>query len=90
MRGLSIVEESGKDKNMVQELLVFKEKLDVIIDESFHKNDKFILAMKVRCFSLSSLVGIYLIKDSRLTIKTPERLYWAYNVVGVPLLLVSN
>ena len=50
MRGLSIVEESGKDKNMVQELLLFKEKLDVIINESFHKNDKFILAMKVRCF----------------------------------------
>ena len=39
---------------MVQELLDFKEKLDVLIEESFIKNEKFVITMKVikNCFYL--------------------------------------
>lgn len=35
-----------KDKTMVQELLDFKDKIDFIIETSFLKNEKFIVAMK--------------------------------------------
>lgn len=35
-----------KDKTMVQELLNFKDKIDFIIETSFLKNEKFIVAMK--------------------------------------------
>jgi len=45
-RGLSIVEDTEKDKNMVQELLDFKEKLDDVITEAFNKNEKFVFSMK--------------------------------------------
>lgn len=36
-----------KDKTMVQELLDFKDQLDGIIEQSFLKSDKFVVAMKV-------------------------------------------
>ena len=39
---------------MVQELLDFKNKLDLVIEEAFNKNEKFIIAMKVKHFFLSS------------------------------------
>lgn len=46
LRGLTIVEDSEKDKTMVQELLDFKSKLDEVIEDAFNKNEKFIIAMK--------------------------------------------
>lgn len=44
--GSSIVTNPIKDKTMVQELLDFKDKIDFIIETSFLKNEKFIVAMK--------------------------------------------
>ncbi|KAG8509357.1 Cullin-4B, partial [Galemys pyrenaicus] len=44
--GSSIVDNSEKEKTMVQELLDFKDKIDFIIEASFMKNEKFIIAMK--------------------------------------------
>lgn len=46
LRGLTIVEDTEKDKTMVQELLDFKNRLDQVIDEAFNKNEKFVIAMK--------------------------------------------
>ncbi|XP_064339505.1 cullin-4B-like [Camelus dromedarius] len=43
--GSSIVTNPIKDKTMVQELLDFKDKIDFIIETSFLKNEKFIVAM---------------------------------------------
>ena len=63
LRGLTIVEDTEKDKTMVQELLDFKNRLDSVIDEAFNKNEKFVIAMKVLlalfrhdCGSWNSLV----------------------------------
>ncbi|XP_058570996.1 cullin-4B-like isoform X2 [Neofelis nebulosa] len=44
--GSSIVINPTKDKTMVQELLDFKDKIDFIIEASFLKNEKIIVAMK--------------------------------------------
>ncbi|XP_035581771.1 cullin-4B-like isoform X2 [Zalophus californianus] len=44
--GNSIVINPVKDKTMVQELLDFKDKIDFIIETSFLKHEKFIVAMK--------------------------------------------
>ncbi|XP_049729460.1 cullin-4B-like [Elephas maximus indicus] len=44
--GSTIVINPEKDKTMVQELLDFKDKIDFIIDTSFLKNEKFIVAME--------------------------------------------
>ncbi|XP_018417756.1 PREDICTED: cullin-4A [Nanorana parkeri] len=44
--GSSIVVNPEKDKDMVQELLDFKDKVDQIIDVCFQKNDKFVSVMK--------------------------------------------
>ncbi|XP_054553730.1 cullin-4B-like [Talpa occidentalis] len=44
--GSSIVDNPDKEKTMVQELLDFKDKIDFIIEASFMKNEKFIVAMK--------------------------------------------
>ncbi len=45
-RGTEIVINPEKDKTMVQELLEFKEKLDVIMVSCFGGNEQFIVAMK--------------------------------------------
>jgi cullin-4 len=45
-RGSVIVVNPEKDKTMVQELLDFKEKLDVIMATSFTGNDQYIVCMK--------------------------------------------
>lgn len=46
-KGKIIVSVSGdKDKNMVQELLDFKDKMDTIVAECFAKNEKFINSLK--------------------------------------------
>lgn len=47
-QGLSIVLNPEKDRTMVQELLDFKDQLDGIIEQSFMKSEKFVVAMKVR------------------------------------------
>ncbi|XP_061430926.1 cullin-4A-like isoform X1 [Lethenteron reissneri] len=44
--GTTIVVNPEKDKTMVQELLDFKEKVDVIVEVCFQRSDKFINAMK--------------------------------------------
>ncbi|XP_022348158.1 cullin-4B-like [Enhydra lutris kenyoni] len=44
--GNGIMTNPVKDKTMVQELLDFKDKIDFIIETSFLKNEKFIVAMK--------------------------------------------
>lgn len=44
--GNSVVTNPVKDKTMVQELLDFRDKIDFIIEASFLKNEKFIVAMK--------------------------------------------
>uniref|UniRef100_A0A8C5N0P6 Cullin family profile domain-containing protein n=1 Tax=Leptobrachium leishanense TaxID=445787 RepID=A0A8C5N0P6_9ANUR len=44
--GSSIVVNPKKDKDMVQELLDFKDKVDHIIDVCFQKNEKFVNTMK--------------------------------------------
>ncbi|XP_073419646.1 cullin-4A [Dendrobates tinctorius] len=44
--GSSIVVNPEKDKDMVQELLDFKDKVDHIIDVCFQKNEKFVNVMK--------------------------------------------
>ncbi|XP_071069526.1 cullin-4B-like [Dasypus novemcinctus] len=44
--GSTIVTNPEKDNTMIQELLDFKDKIDFIIDTSFLKNEKFIVAMK--------------------------------------------
>eukprot|EP00741_Cyanophora_paradoxa_P010023 tig00000157_g9709.t1 len=44
--GLKMVEDEQKDKQMVQDLLDFKAKLDGIWDESFDRNDTFMNALK--------------------------------------------
>ncbi|XP_065681125.1 cullin-4A isoform X1 [Hydra vulgaris] len=46
VKGLTIINDTERDKYMVQELLEFKEKLDMLIEESFNKNEKFIITMK--------------------------------------------
>ncbi len=45
-RGAVIVVNPEKDKTMVQELLDFKDKLDVIMEECFMGNEQFIVSMK--------------------------------------------
>ena len=45
-RGRVIVVNPEKDKTMVQELLDFKDKLDLIMTECFKSNSNFIVAMK--------------------------------------------
>ncbi|XP_023338669.1 cullin-4B [Eurytemora carolleeae] len=45
-RGKIIVINPEKDKTMVQELLDFKEKLDLIVEKCFRKNDKFVTSLK--------------------------------------------
>lgn len=45
-RGRVIVVNPEKDKTMVQELLDFKEKLDIIMQECFSGNEAFIVSMK--------------------------------------------
>ncbi len=45
-RGRVIVVNPEKDKTMVQELLDFKEKLDLVMVECFSSNDQFIVSMK--------------------------------------------
>lgn len=45
-RGGVIVINPEKDKTMVQELLDFKEKLDIIMAECFMRNEQFIVSMK--------------------------------------------
>lgn len=44
--GTTIVVNPEKDKDMVQELLDFKDKVDLIIEVCFQKNEKFINSMK--------------------------------------------
>ena len=46
-KGLSIVQDVEKDKSMVQELLDFKGKLDLLITDAFNNNDKFLTLLKV-------------------------------------------
>lgn len=46
-QGMSIVLNPEKDKTMVQELLDFKDQLDGIIDQSFLRSERFVVAMKV-------------------------------------------
>ncbi len=45
-RGRVIVVNPEKDKTMVQELLDFKDKLDLVIVDCFNSNDHFIISMK--------------------------------------------
>jgi len=45
-RGKVIVINPEKDKTMVQELLDFKEKLDIIMEKCFRSNEKYITALK--------------------------------------------
>ena len=45
-RGLSLIEDTDKDKSMVQELLDFKNKLDNIIKVAYGNNNKFVNAMR--------------------------------------------
>ena len=46
-RGKVIVINPEKDKTMVQELLDFKEKLDMILLQCFKNNEKFVTSLKV-------------------------------------------
>jgi cullin-4 len=48
-QGMSIVLNPEKDRTMVQELLDFKDQLDGIINQSFLRSERFIVAMKVIC-----------------------------------------
>merc|ERR1712110_440174 len=50
-RGRLIVVNPEKDKTMVQELLDFKEKLDLIMQDCFKSNEQFIVSMKESCES---------------------------------------
>ena len=50
-RGRLIVVNPDKDKTMVQELLDFKEKLDLIMQDCFKSNEQFIVSMKESCES---------------------------------------
>ena len=50
-RGRLIVVNPEKDKTMVQELLDFKEKLDLIMKDCFKSNEQFIVSMKESCES---------------------------------------
>ena len=54
-----IVVNPEKDKTMVQELLDFKDKLDLIMTECFKSNSNFIVAMKasIENYSAGSEVG---------------------------------
>ena len=47
-RGKVIVINPEKDKTMVQELLDFKEKLDMILMQCFKNNEKFVTSLKVK------------------------------------------
>lgn len=44
--GTAIVNDPERDKNMVQDLLDFKSKLDFILEESFHRNEACTYALK--------------------------------------------
>ncbi|XP_037953327.1 cullin-4A [Teleopsis dalmanni] len=45
-KGRTIVIDPEKDKNMVQDLLDFKDKLDIIVNKCFDHNDKFINSLR--------------------------------------------
>lgn len=45
-KGRTIVIDPEKDKNMVQDLLDFKDKLDNIVHSCFDHNDKFINSLR--------------------------------------------
>lgn len=45
-RGRVIVTNPEKDKTMVQELLDFKDQMDVVVRECFQRNEKFIISLK--------------------------------------------
>lgn len=45
-RGKVIVTNPEKDKTMVQELLDFKDQMDLVVNQCFNKNDKFINSLK--------------------------------------------
>ena len=45
--GLAMVLDVEREKTMVQELMDFKEKLDIIIVDSFQKNERFQRALQV-------------------------------------------
>eukprot|EP01112_Ceratiomyxa_fruticulosa_P022104 TRINITY_DN8006_c0_g2_i1.p1 TRINITY_DN8006_c0_g2~~TRINITY_DN8006_c0_g2_i1.p1 ORF type:complete len:753 (-),score=129.64 TRINITY_DN8006_c0_g2_i1:148-2406(-) len=44
--GTSIVSDTEKDPNMVQDLLEFKSKLDIVMEQSFNKNESFSNTLK--------------------------------------------
>jgi len=50
-RGRVLVVNPEKDKTMVQELLDFKDKLDLIVGDCFKSNEQFIVSMKESCES---------------------------------------
>ena len=57
-RGRVIVVNPEKDKTMVQELLDFKDKLDLIMTECFKSNSNFIVAMKASIEKYSRGFGV--------------------------------
>lgn len=44
-----------RDKTMVADLLSFKEKMDITVDESFRRGEKFVNSLKV-CLRFSLIV----------------------------------
>ena len=65
-RGRVIVVNPEKDKTMVQELLDFKDKLDLIMTNCFNSNSPFIVAMKVCTFcstgsTVDTKIGIFVV-----------------------------
>jgi len=45
-RGEALIQDTEKDKTMVEELLNYKDKMDLILSESFSRNDDFVYALK--------------------------------------------
>ena len=78
-RGRVIVVNPEKDKSMVQELLDFKDKLDLIMSECFESNSQFIIAMKE---SFESFINIRQNKPAELIAKFVDSKLRAGNKVA--------
>ena len=78
-RGRVIVVNPEKDKSMVQELLDFKDKLDLILSDCFESNGGFIVAMKE---SFESFINIRQNKPAELIAKFVDSKLRAGNKVA--------
>ena len=83
-RGRVIVVNPEKDKTMVQELLDFKDKLDLIMTECFKSNSNFIVAMKasIKNIQRGQKWEVRSRRDPRLGIEMAEKRFGILVVVS--------